>query len=88
MMTEEQRIEIIANAHRESKSFRPNSEIMELVGELQAETFVLNNGLRKVDEEDVSDEAQYLLKDRAEEIDEEDQEIGLSDEMKGVYDDS
>ena len=46
-MTEEERIAIIANAHRESKSFRPNSEIMELVGELQAETFVLNNGLRK-----------------------------------------
>jgi len=87
-MTEEERIAIIANAHRESKGFRPNSEIMELVGELQAETFVLNNGLRKVDEDDVSDEAQFLLKDRAEEIDEEDQEIGLSDEMKGVYDDS
>jgi hypothetical protein len=61
---------------------------MELVGELQAETFVLNNGLRKVEQEDVSDEAQYLLKDRAEEIDEEDKDIGLSDEMKGVYDDS
>jgi hypothetical protein len=87
-MTEEQRIAIIANAHRESKNFRPNSEIMELVGELQAETFVLNNGLRKVEQEDVSDEAQYLLKDRAEEIDEEDKDIGLSDEMKGVYDDS
>lgn len=87
-MTEEQRIEAIKNAVLNSKGFKPNSEVMELVGELQAETFVLNNGLRKVEEEDVSDEAQYLLKDRAEEIDEEDQEIGLSDEMKGVYDDS
>lgn len=87
-MTEEQRIETIKNAVLNSKGFKPNSEVMELVGELQAEAFVLNNGLRKVEEEDVSDEAQYLLKDRAEEIDEEDQEIGLSDEMKGVYDDS
>ena len=87
-MTEEQRIEAIKNAVLNSKGFKPNSEVMELVGELQAEAFVLNNGLRKVEEEDVSDEAQYLLKDRAEEIDEEDQEIGLSDEMKGVYDDS
>ena len=30
-------------------------------------------------------ESQFLFTDSAEEIDEEDKEIGLSDEMKGVY---
>ena len=33
----------------------------------------------------VGDENQYLHSDSAEEIDEEDQDFGLSDEMKGVY---
>ena len=36
----------------------------------------------------MSDETQFLLTDVAEDIDEEDQDIGVSDEMKGVYNDS
>lgn len=87
-LTQEERIAIIANAHRQSQGFRPNSAVMELVADLQAETFVLEHGLREVEREDVSDETQFLLTDVAEDIEEEDQEIGLSDEMKGVYNDS
>ena len=35
--------------------------------------------------EDIEDESQFLYSDSAEEIDEEDETFGLSDEMKGVY---
>ncbi len=87
-MTEEQRIEVIKNAVLNSKGFKPNSEVMEFVADMQAETFVLEHGLREVEREDVSDETQFLLTDVAEDIDEEDQDMGVSDEMKGVYDDS
>lgn len=87
-LTEEQRIAIIANAHRESKGLATSSAVMELVADLQAETLVLEHGLKDVDKEDISDETQFLLTDVAEDVDEEDQEIGLSDEMKGVYNDS
>jgi hypothetical protein len=84
-MTEQERIDIIKNAVRESKGFKPNADIMEFVAEMHAETFVLNHGLKDAEKEDVSDETQFLLTDVAESIDEEDQVIGLSDEMKGVY---
>ena len=84
-MTEEQRLAVIANAHRESKGLPTNSAVMELVADLQAEQLVVERGLDDVKEDDISDEKQFLLTDVAEDIDEEDQEMGVSDEMKGVY---
>ena len=87
-MTEEQRLAIIANAHRESKGLSTSSAVMELVGDLQAEAFIIENGLVKVERDDIRDEAQFLHSDKAEEIDEEDEGFGVSDQMKGVYNDS
>lgn len=87
-MTEEQRLAVIANAYRESKGLPTNSAVMEFVADLQAETLVLEHGLKDVERDDITDETQFLLTDVAEDIDEEDQEIGLSDEMKGIYYDS
>jgi len=84
-MTEEQRLAIIANAHRESKGLPTNDSVLELVTQLQAETLVVERGLQDVDREDIEDESQFLLSQSAEDIDEEDQEIGISDEMKGIY---
>lgn len=84
-MTEEQRLAIIANAHRESKGLPTNDSVLELVAQLQAETLVVERGLQDVDREDIEDESQFLLSQSAEDIDEEDQEIGISDEMKGIY---
>ena len=84
-MTEQERINMIKNAVRDSKGFKPNSDVMEFVADMQAETFVVNHGLKDAEKEDVSDETQFLLTDVAESVDEEDQAIGLSDEMKGVY---
>ena len=58
---------------------------MELVADLQAEQLVVERGLDDVKEDDIADERQFLLDDVAENIDEEDEGFGLSDEMKGVY---
>ena len=84
-MTEEQRLAIIANAHRESKGLPTDSSVLELIADLQAEQLVVEHGLQDVDQDDISDEQQFLLTDVAESIDEEDQDMGVSDEMKGVY---
>jgi hypothetical protein len=61
---------------------------LELLAELQAEKLVVEHGLQDVEQDDISDEQKFLLTDVAEDIDEEDQEIGVSDEMKGVYNDN
>jgi hypothetical protein len=87
-MTEEQRLAVIANAYRESKGLPTNSSVLELVADLQAEQLVVEHGLKDVERDDITDETQFLLTDVAEDIDEEDEEIGLSDEMKGIYYDS
>jgi hypothetical protein len=86
-MTEEQRLAIIANAHRESKGLPTDSSTLELLADLQAEQLVVEHGLQDVNQDDISDEKQFLLTDVAEDIDEEDKDMGVSDEMKGVYND-
>ena len=85
MTDEERRLAIIANAHRESKGLPTNPAVMELVADLQAEQLVVEHGFDDVKEDDIADERQFLLDDVAENIDEEDEGLGLSDEMKGVY---
>jgi hypothetical protein len=87
-MIEEQRLVIIANAHRESRGLPTDASTLELLAELQAEKLVVEHGLQDVEQDDISDEQKFLLTDVAEDIDEEDQEIGVSDEMKGVYNDN
>ena len=52
---------------------------------IKTEDVVTEHGLLNVQKEDLEDESQFLYGDSAEDIDEEDKEIGLSDEMKGVY---
>ena len=84
-MTEEERIAIIANAHRESQGLPTDVSTLELLADLQAEKLVVEHGLKDTNQDDLSDEQSFLLSDVAEEIDEEDKEMGLSDEMKGVY---
>lgn len=87
-MTEEERIAVIANAHRESQGLPTDASTLELLAELQAEKLVVERGLQDVEQDDISDEQKFLLTDVAEDIDEEDQEMGVSDEMRGVYNDN
>ena len=88
-MTEEQRIAIIANAHRESKGLPSNNLVEDFVSEVKTEEFVAEHGLFDVTDQDIEDEASlFEHHESAEDIDEEDEGMGMSDEMKGVYHDS
>ncbi len=87
-MTEEQRLAIIKHAHQNSQKICPPQSIQEFIGDILVEQLVVEHGLKDVKEDDISDEQQFLLTDIAEDIDEEDQDIGVSEEMKGVYNDN
>ena len=83
--TQEQRVAIIRKAYLNSKAIVSKQSVENFVEEVLTEDVLVQNGLFEVHKTDVEDENQYLNSDSAEDIDEEDQEIGLSDEMKGVY---
>ena len=55
------------------------------IAEIKAEEIFAEHGLLDTQREDLEDESQFLFTDVAEEIDEEDEDMGLSDEMKDVY---
>lgn len=88
-MTEEQRIAIIANAVKASNAFQPNEVIDNFVADVKTEKIFGEHGLLDVQESDLEDEISLFdHNESAEEIDEEDEDMGVSDEMKGVYYDS
>ena len=84
-MTEEQRIAVIAKAVENSQSITPSQSVEEFIAEIRTEDMVVEHGLFDTQRTDLEDESEFLLTDSAEEVDEEDQGMGLSDEMKGVY---
>ena len=87
-MTEEERIAVIAKAVENSKSITPSQSVEEFISEIKTEQLVTEHGLLDVQKEDLADESQFLFTDVAEDVDEEDESMGISDEMKGVYNDS
>ena len=84
-MTEEQRIAVIAQAVANSQSVAPSQSVEDFIAEIKTEQVLVEHGLVDTQREDLEDEAQFLFTDVAEEIDEEDESMGLSDEMRGVY---
>ena len=84
-MTEEQRIAVIAKAVENSQSLAPSQSVEDFIAEIRTEQVLVEHGLLDTQREDLEDESQFLFTDVAEEIDEEDQDMGLSDEMRGVY---
>ena len=84
-MTEEQRIAVIAKAVENSQSVAPSQSVEDFIAEIKTEQVFAEHGLLDNQREDIEDESQFLYSDSAEEIDEEDQSLGLSDEMRGVY---
>ena len=84
-MTEEQRIAVIAKAVENSKSITPSQSVEEFIAEIKTEDMIVEHGLFDTQRTDLEDESEFLLTDSAEEVDEEDETMGLSDEMKGVY---
>ena len=87
-LTQEERISLIKNAHLASQGFSEAyaEKCEELVEDLKAEELVTEHGLLSNHESDIEDEKQFLNSDVAEDIDEEDQDMGcISDQMKGIY---
>lgn len=84
-LTKEQRILVIAKAVENSKSFSPSQSIEDFIAEIKTEDVVTEHGLLDAQDNDLKDESQFLFTDIAESIDEEDMELGLSDEMNEVY---
>lgn len=84
-LTEEQRISVIRHAYANSQSVTPKQSVEDFVADVKSEEVFAEHGLLDNQKEDLEDESQFLNSDSAEDIDEEDQEIGLSDEMKGIY---
>ena len=84
-MTEKERIAIIKNAVLASQGFQ-SASVDEFVAEVKTEEIVSRHGLLDAQKEDIEDETQFLNSDSAEDIEEEDQDMGVvSDQMKGVY---
>jgi hypothetical protein len=83
-MEEQERINLIKNAVLASQGFTSKA-VESFVEEVKTEEVIGENGLFNVATHDIEDEKQFLHSDVAEDIDEEDQGIGVSDEMKGVY---
>lgn len=83
-LTQSERIALIKNAHLATQG-TINQLVENFVEEVKTEEVIGENGLFNVANTDIEDEKQFLHSDIAEDIDEEDQEMGVSDEMKGVY---
>jgi hypothetical protein len=85
-MTEQERINTIRNAVQASKGFETTQAVENFVAEVKTEEIFAEHGLLESQNNDVIDEMELLDHNPvAESIDEEDQDLGVSDEMKGVY---
>jgi len=85
-LTQEQRIAVIAKAVENSQSVTPSQSVEDFIAEVKTEEVFAEHGLLENQKSDIEDESSLIEYDpSAESIDEEDQEMGLSDEMKGVY---
>lgn len=83
-LTQSERIALIKNAHLASQG-KSNASVDNFVEEVKKQE-VEENGLFNVADADIEDEKQFLHSDVAEDIDEEDQDMGcVSDQMKGIY---
>lgn len=84
-MTQAERIAVIAKAVENSQSVAPSQSVEDFIAEVKTEEVFAEHGLLDNQKSDIEDESQFLHSDSAEDIDEEDEGFGLSDEMKGVY---
>ena len=82
--TQEERIAIIRDAHQNSQSISLGQATEDLISEIKVESIVCEHGLLNAQKNDLEDESQFLFSDSAEEIDEEDQDFGISPEMQEV----
>ena len=85
-MTEQQRIAVIAQAVANSKSITSPQFIEDFTAEVKSQEVLGEHGLLDAQVNDIEDEMSLIDYDPiAESIDEEDEAMEISDEMKGVY---
>ena len=85
-MTEQQRIAVIAQAVANSKSITSPQFIEDFIAEIKSQEVLGEHGLLDAQVNDIEDEMSLIDYDpTAESIDEEDEAMEVSDEMKGVY---
>ena len=84
-LTQSERLALIKNAHLATQG-TSNALVDNFVEEVKTEEVIGENGLFNVAKHDIEDEKQFLHSDVAEDIAEEDEDMGVvSDQMKGVY---
>jgi len=84
-LTQSERIALIKNAHLATQG-TINQLVENFIEEVKTEEVIGENGLFNVANADIEDEKQFLHSDVAEDIAEEEEEMGVvSDQMKGVY---
>ena len=85
-LTQEQRIAIIKHAVQASKGLGLKTSLEDFISEVKSQELLGEYGLLNTQDHDIEDEMSLIEYDpTAEEIDEEDQDFGVSQEMKGVY---
>ena len=85
-LTQDQRIAIIKHAVENSKKVSPTQSVEDFISEIKSEEVFGEYGLIDAQKHDIEDEMSLFdYNPNAESIDEEDQGFGVSDEMKGVY---
>ena len=85
-LTEEQRIAVIKHAVENSRKVSPTQSVEDFLAEIKTEEVFSEHGLLDPQKEDYEDEVSlFAYNPIAESIDEEDQLMGISDEMKGLY---
>jgi hypothetical protein len=84
--TQEDRIALIREAYLDSQAIAPRRSVQDFVADVKSEKVFAEHGLLQNQKSDIEDESSLIeYAPCAESIDEEDKEIGLSDEMRGIY---
>ena len=85
-LTQEQRIAIIKHAVQDSKGLDLNKSLEDFVSEIKSQEVLGEHGLINNQKHDIEDEMSLInYNPTAESIDEEDLDLGISDQMKGLY---
>ena len=80
--TQENRIALIREAYINATSIVSKESVNDFVADVKSEEVFSEHGLLDNQKTDLEDESQFLNSDSAEEIEEEDESLGLSDEMR------
>jgi hypothetical protein len=85
-LTQEQRLSIIKHAVQDSKGLGLKKSLEDFVSEIKSQEVLGEHGLLDNQKHDIEDEMSLIdYNPTAESIDEEDLDLGISDQMKGLY---